>query len=330
MISERLPSPLSPNDVPSSADARSIALDDVQSTVDARGIALERVGVRGLRLPIRFHDAHDRTPVDTVGVFSVWGALEASVRGQHLSRFVTWARDVAMRLSFATAEEELDALSARLDVGSSVGFAVDFPWFIERAAPASGERAPVAYDVHFEAERHAATDGGGAPRVVLRPRVRVPLTSLCPCSKAVSDFGAHNQRGFLTVELELAPLGAGRCAAGRSNVFDAPYGPGMDGEGRSRGGVSIRTMVDRAEGASSSPVYALLKRTDERYVTMQAYTHPAFVEDLARDALAAWRDDARVRAARVEAETLESIHAHDAFSVASFRREGVVASVPVE
>lgn len=277
-------------------------LDDIQAAPDARGVPLQRVGVRSLRYPVRFADIDDGAGTATTGVFAVYASLDASVRGQHLSRFVAWVRDWAGRLSISAAPAMLDELAHRLNGSATprptAGFRVDFPWFLDRAAPAGGERAQVAYDGHFAGEWPAAAK---APRCWLG--ARVPVTSLCPCSKAVSDFGAHNQRGHIDIRLELAV----RPRAG-------------EGGGFAVAAVGLAEIIARTEAAGSSPVYSLLKRVDERVVTMRAYEHPAFVEDLARAAVLPWRDDERVVSGRAAAQTQESIHAHDAFAEAAWAR----------
>jgi GTP cyclohydrolase I len=169
----------------------------------------------------------------------------------------------------------LDAESARIEVR--------FPYFLERRAPVSGVPALVDYQCAFVGEMN-----GGDMDFVLG--VDVPVTSLCPCSKAISEYGAHNQRGFLRIETRSTEI------------------------------VWIEELIEVAEASASTPVYALLKREDERLLTMQAYDNPVFVEDMVRNAAVRLREDARVTWFRVRAENHESIHNHNAFAQLSFSR----------
>jgi GTP cyclohydrolase I len=167
---------------------------------------------------------------------------------------------------------------------------VEFPYFLERGAPVSGARSLMEYECCFQAESE-----GDAEDFVLS--VRVPVTSLCPCSKEISEYGAHNQRGYLTLEVRTVRA----------------TGPG-------EGFVWIEELVEVAEQAASAPVYPLLKREDERHVTMQAYDNPVFVEDMVRNVAVQLRADPRVAWFRVHAVNHESIHNHGAFARIEWRR----------
>jgi len=187
----------------------------------------------------------------------------------------------------ATTSQVLAALArevqTRLD-SASARIGLDFPYFVHRAAPVTGGTAPVEYGGRLHAEARDT--------VTLRVGVRVPIASLCPCSKEISDYGAHNQRGYVDIDVV--------CADGAT--------------------VWIEDLIGAAEGAASAPVYALLKRPDERFVTMQAYENPAFVEDIARDVAVTLREDARIESFVVTVRNLESIHAHDAVATIRGRR----------
>jgi GTP cyclohydrolase I len=174
-------------------------------------------------------------------------------------------------------------LQTRLDT-TAARIGLDFPYFVDRSAPVTGGSAPVEYTgrLHVEA-RHGVT---------LRVGVQVPIASLCPCSKEISDYGAHNQRGYVDIDV-------------------------ICGDGTT---VWIEDLIGAAEDAASAPVYALLKRPDERFVTMQAYENPAFVEDIARDVAVTLREDARIESFVVTVRNLESIHAHDAVATIRGRR----------
>lgn len=176
----------------------------------------------------------------------------------------------------------LHDLKARLEA-KTTRVEARFPYFIERAAPISGAKALMDYDCAFIAESRAEGDA-------FTLSVRVPVTSLCPCSKAISDYGAHNQRGHVT--LDVRPV-------------EGEGGPAL---------IWIEELIEIAEASASAPVYALLKRPDERHVTMQAYDNPAFVEDMVREAAARLKVDPRVAGFRVHVVNHESIHNHGAFA----------------
>jgi MptA/FolE2 family GTP cyclohydrolase len=154
---------------------------------------------------------------------------------------------------------------------------LEFPYFLERSTPISGLRSVNDYEGRLVAEVNG-------PRSQLEVGVRVPVASLCPCSKEISDYGAHNQRGYVDLDV--------RCSS------EHP--------------VWLQDLVEVAEGCGSAPIYTLLKRVDERHVTMEAYDNPAFVEDIARDAALALRGDGRVEAFTVRVANQESIHNHEA------------------
>jgi GTP cyclohydrolase I len=178
----------------------------------------------------------------------------------------------------------LEDLKNRLEAESS-RIELQFPYFLERTAPVSGEKGIIDYDCWFIGEAN-----GGEIDFVMR--VKVPVATLCPCSKSVSDYGAHNQRGYFDIELR-----SSRKANGDFNF------------------IWIEEIVEIAERSASGPVYALLKRADERYVTMHAYNNPVFVEDMVRNVASILIDDERVSWFRVRAENHESIHNHNAFAL---------------
>lgn len=185
--------------------------------------------------------------------------------------------------------ERLNAQSARVEVR--------FPYFLERVAPASGQSALLDYDCTFVAE-------ADSDKLDFLMKLTVPVTTLCPCSKAISDYGAHNQRGYLTIDLKPAQGSDGH--------------PAM---------VWIEELVAVAESSASAPVYPLLKRIDERHVTMQAYDNPVFVEDIVRNVAVKLRADERVAAFTVECVNHESIHNHSAYARTSWDRSRGSASL---
>ena len=257
-------------------------IEDVQSRADHRMIPIDRVGVNDIQYPIRVMD-RDGNLQSTVANLSMSVDLPHDVKGTHMSRFIEILNAYEDELGIDTLASILGTIRERLGA-SSARVEADFPYFLTRIAPVSGSKALMNYHCWLLGESGANKDD-----YVLS--VRVPVTSLCPCSKEISDFGAHNQRGFLTIEA-------------RSKI-------------RSDGTVEPMCMedfIDVAEQSASSPVYTLLKRPDERYVTMQAFENPVFVEDMVRTVASKLKNDERLSWFSVHAENQESIHNHNAFA----------------
>ncbi len=248
-------------------------LPDHAAEPDARGIPIDRVGIRGLAYPIVVWDRANRTQA-TVATIDASVTLPADVKGTHMSRFVEVLNGVRGELSLKNLPDVLAAIQRRLEA-EDAQLDVRFPYFVERRAPVSGVASLMSYQAGFHARR-----SGGCFQFTLS--VRVPVTTLCPCSKAVSAYGAHNQRGLVDVEIR---------------------GPDF---------LWIEDVVDAVEACASAPLYALLKREDEKWVTERAYDNPRFVEDLVRDVTAALRP--RATWLRVSVENLESIHNHSAWA----------------
>ncbi len=261
---------------------------DVQSRPDERGIELDRVGVTDLLYPIVVLDrARERQSTNARFTMSV--SLPHHFKGTHMSRFVEVLNEHRGEFTMHTMPRMLDALCARLEA-TSARIEAQFHYFVERAAPVSGARGLMDYDCSFLGEvREGTTD------FVLS--VRVPVTSLCPCSKEISDYGAHNQRGTISIDVRAMPDDSGRSQL-----------------------VWIEDLIEVAERSASAPVYPLLKRSDERHVTMQAYDNPVFVEDMVRNVAVALRSDKRVAWCAVTATNVESIHNHSAFARTEWRR----------
>ena len=256
---------------------RAIIMPDVQSSADTRHIPIQRVGIRGVRHPMQVQAA-DGSVVATVANWTLTVALPAEEKGTHMSRFVALLeryRAIAMTpASFrAMATEMLPLLHAEHgDITAA------FPFFINKSAPISGVQSLMDYEVQWIAR----AEGGDAELEVV---VQVPVTSLCPCSKAISQYGAHNQRSHVTV----------------SAVLNED--------------ISLETLIRLIEDEGSCEVWGLLKRPDEKYVTERAYDNPKFVEDLVRDVAARLTAHPAVLRYRVEAENFESIHNHSAYAV---------------
>jgi GTP cyclohydrolase FolE2 len=258
-------------------------MEDVQSSPDPRGLLLEKAGVSGLRLPVVAFGQ------GTVASIALSVSVPATQRGAHMSRFlpVLDAHREALDLPrvlrlLADLQTALDAERADLELR--------FPFFRDKAAPISGERGLMAYDAVIRGTAWT----GHAPHLSLEAIVAV--ASLCPCSKAISDYGAHNQRGHVHVEIE-------------PTIADGAPAP-----------IGLDDLVTVAERHASTPLYPVLKRPDERHVTMLAYDRPAFVEDMTRGVALDLREDPRVAAFRVRVVNQESIHDHDAFAELSWRR----------
>jgi GTP cyclohydrolase IB len=255
-------------------------LADVQSSVEARGIELDDVGISGLRYPVCVEMA-DGSRQNTVCDARLSVALAADVRGTHMSRFVELL-DQAAVISPSAMIGIVGELASLLEAAvASVD--VTFPLFIRRAAPVTGRSALLAIDCRLCASH-------GASGASLRIGARMPVTSLCPCSKEISDYSAHSQRGYVAV-----------------TALDASWRLGEDG-------LWPDELLEVCDEAASAPIYPILKRPDERHVTMLAYDRPAFVEDLARDVAVALRDEQRIDGFEVEVVNQESIHDHQAFA----------------
>jgi GTP cyclohydrolase IB len=260
-------------------DIADVVLPDVQAAYDDRGVHIQEVGVDQLSYPIDVL-ARDGGRQRTIAEVELVASLSADVRGTHMSRFVEVLDEFHDDISLNGAAAMAGAIRDRL-AAHSARVAMRFPLFFVREAPVSRETARMRVDCRLD-----VTANGAAPSVVLA--VSAPITSLCPCSKEISDYGAHSQRGRVEIEVELAGSGHG-----------VPE-------------VWPDELLDVIDGASSAPIYPLLKRPDERYVTMQAYDNPAFVEDVARDIAVALRDDRRIKRYSISVANEESIHDHRA------------------
>jgi len=268
-------------------------LPDHAAERDERALPINEVGIRDLRTPITVWDKA-RSKQDTVATLSMSVGLPADVKGTHMSRFVEILHDYRGELSLRTVPELLASVQRRLEAHDAY-ISASFPYFLERRAPVSQVASLMDYDCRFEASRKGETMD-----FVLS--VQVPVTTLCPCSKAVSRYGAHNQRGLVDVSLR----------------FD--------------GMVWIEDVVAAVEKCASAPLYALLKREDEKYVTELAYENPRFVEDLLREVVLSLRALPGVRWLEVSAENLESIHNHSAWGRITWSQddEAPATTDPVE
>jgi GTP cyclohydrolase I len=259
-----------------------MTLIDVQALPDTRGVDLDEVGVEGLRYPVLVCDGQGNKR-DTVATMTMSVDVAGEVKGAHLSRFVEVLHAWRDQLSAASMVLMTDDLRRRMGSDRATASSA-FVYFLERQAPATGAVSFMDYPCMVS----AAVSRTGC---VVQLRAEVAVTSVCPCSKAISDRGAHNQRGRITIGVELADPD---------------------------GGLWFDELIDIAERSASSPLYALLKRADERQVTMAAYDNPVFVEDMARNVVVALRHDRRVARASVRVVNDESIHNHAAFAQVSW------------
>jgi GTP cyclohydrolase FolE2 len=262
------------------APAAGVTLPDVQSSPDRRNIAIQQVGVRGVRYPVQIATAHGAQP--SVGTFQMTVGLPPEVKGTHMSRFIELLEAHREPLDAQQLGVLLHRMLVRLHA-SEGAITVQFPYFVRKSAPVSGVESLMDYEVTLHAAQRSDT-------LVLTQTVMVPVTSLCPCSKEIANYGAHNQRSHVTISATL------------------------------RGELGLDEQIRIAETAASCELWGLLKRPDEKFVTERAYDHPKFVEDLVRDvALALERDD-RVAAYTVESENFESIHNHSAYALVQGRK----------
>ena len=258
------------------ADVTPIA--DVQASADTRNLAIDKVGIKQIRHPVRVRDRSEGEQ-HTVATFDMFVELPHNFKGTHMSRFVEILNQREREISVRSFKVMLREMNQRLD--SERGhIEMSFPFFVTKKAPVSGVESMVDYQVTLIGE----IDAGRTSTII---KVMVPVTSLCPCSKQISDYGAHNQRSHVTVSV-------------RTNAF-----------------VWIEELIDVVENEASCEVYGLLKRPDEKYVTERAYDNPKFVEDMVRDVAARFNSDERIEVYTIEAENFESIHNHSAYAMIS-------------
>jgi GTP cyclohydrolase I len=252
-------------------------IPDTQSERDERHLAIQRVGVKDVRYPLRLRVAG--VEQQTAALWSLDVALPAEKKGTHMSRFVAWLDGQSQALDAAELARQLELMLTLL--GATEGrIEARFSFFIRTRAPVSGLQSLLDYAGAFIAERK---DG----QTSIWFEVGVPVKSLCPCSKEISDYGAHNQRSLVTIRVELAALPAA---------------------------VEWHELVRFAEESASCEIWPMLKRADEKWVTERAYENPKFVEDLVRDVALRLNADARIGRYRVDVENFESIHNHSAWA----------------
>ena len=254
-----------------------MTIPDMQSGTDTRNITIDKVGVKGIQYPIIVDDRTNGTQ-HTVAELNIYVELSPHKRGTHMSRFL----EVLNRYHEASLISHLDKFLAEVrDTLKADAAYVDirFPYFVEKQAPVSKISSLLNYQCHFQA--------GFKDELELWIGVRVPVTTLCPCSKEISEAGAHNQRSEITIQVCYREF------------------------------VWLEELIELAESAASCPIYPLLKRVDEKYVTEKAYNNPKFVEDIVRELTQKLTADPRITAFHIESDNFESIHNHNAYAMVS-------------
>ncbi len=251
-------------------------IPDVQSSADTRQIAINKVGIKSIRHPIKVQDKSEGIQ-HTIATFNMYVGLPHNFKGTHMSRFVQILNSHEREISVENFPVMLREMVERLEAETG-HIEMNFPFFINKTAPVSGVQSLLDYDVTLLGD---IRDG----EIVTSVKVVVPVTSLCPCSKKISERGAHNQRSHVTV-------------TARTNEF-----------------MWIEELIQLVESEASCELYGLLKRPDEKYVTERAYDNPKFVEDMVRDVAARLNAEARIDAYVVESENFESIHNHSAYAL---------------
>ncbi|MFA7281618.1 MAG: GTP cyclohydrolase FolE2 [Sterolibacterium sp.] len=261
-----------------------MAIPDVQGSTDSRQLPINQVGIKSIRHPVRVLDKSDGVQ-HTIAMFNMYVGLPHNFKGTHMSRFVEILNTNETEVSVENFESMLRDMVTRLEAETG-HVEMSFPYFINKQAPVSKVKSLMDYEVCFIGEILA----GGVYRQTTK--VLVPATSLCPCSKKISERGAHNQRSHITV-------------TATTNSF-----------------IWIEDLVQMVETQASCELYGLLKRPDEKYVTERAYDNPKFVEDMVRDVAGVLNADSRIDAYTVEAENFESIHNHSAYALIQKDKRG--------
>lgn len=252
------------------------AIPDVQSSQDKRKIAINKVGIKDIRHPVQVKDRSGQVQ-HTVANFNMYVDLPHHFKGTHMSRFVEILNSHEQEITVQSLRTMLSEMTERLDAENG-HIEMSFTYFVNKAAPVSGVKSLLDYEVTFYGER---VNGKNTVSV----KVVVPVTSLCPCSKKISEYGAHNQRSHVTVNVKTEDF------------------------------IWIEDIIDIVEKEASCELYGLLKRPDEKYVTERAYDNPKFVEDMVRDVAARLNEDERVLSYVLESENFESIHNHSAYAL---------------
>ena len=257
-------------------------IPDIQNSRDTRHISIDKVGIKDIKHPVVVKDRSGREQ-HTVANFNMYVDLPDQYKGTHMSRFVEILNNHEYEITVKSFKRMIEEMTELLNAQSG-NIKMTFPYFMNKAAPVSGVTSLMDYVVSFIGKIK-----NGKPKVLVK--VQVPVTSLCPCSKKISDYGAHNQRSCITA-----------CVKMRDFIW-------------------IEELIEVIEKVASCELYGLLKRPDEKYVTEKAYDNPKFVEDLVRDIAVEFNNDERIAAYTVESENFESIHNHSAYAMLKFDKD---------
>jgi GTP cyclohydrolase IB len=253
-------------------------LPDTQNTKDMRNIVINQVGIKDILHPINFVNRNNESH-PSVANFTMTVELPANVKGTHMSRFIEILNDGECNFGVESFMDLVQTVADKLESTDALVI-VEFPFFRNKKAPSSGVQSLLDYQATLTG---SVVDG----KSELTLKVVVPVTSLCPCSKSISKYGAHNQRSHITIEAK---------AAKGSIIY-------------------LEDLIDLAEQKASSELYAILKRDDEKVVTERAYENPAFVEDIVRDIAVELNSDKKINYYCLESENFESIHNHSAYAL---------------
>lgn len=258
------------------------SIPDVQNSKDNRNIAINKVGIKDIRHPISISDRSGNLQ-NTVAMFNMYVYLPEHYKGTHMSRFIKIINDQNKAINIQSFSQMLEEMVVMLEAKSG-DVEIRFPFFVNKTAPISGVQSMLDYDVTFIGK----IENG---KVDIRIKVVIPVTSLCPCSKSISEYGAHNQRSHVTVNAKI------------------------------NGELWIQDIIDAVEEQASCELFSLLKRPDEKYVTERAYDNPKFVEDMVRDIAGKLNTIDNIRAYELESENFESIHNHSAYALISHNKD---------
>lgn len=257
-------------------------IPDIQNSRDTRKIPIDKVGIKDIKHPVVVSDRSGGEQ-HTVARFNMYVNLPHDFKGTHMSRFVEILNNNEYEITVKSFKDMIRKMTESLNAQSG-HIEMNFPYFMNKSAPVSGVQSLMDYEVTF-----IGKIVNGKPTTLVK--VVVPVTSLCPCSKKISDYGAHNQRSHITVNV------------------------------RTRDFVWIEELIESVEKVASCELFGLLKRPDEKYVTERAYNNPKFVEDIVRDVAVEFNKDDRIAAYTVESENFESIHNHSAYAMLSLDKE---------
>ncbi len=249
-------------------------MEDIQNLKDHRNIDIDQVGVKGIRYPITVLDKNNGTQ-QTVAKINMYVSLPRHYKGTHMSRFVEVLNEHSKRISLQNFTEILEEVKSRLNA-KSAHMEITFPYFVNKMAPVTGSEGLMEYKCTFMGSLNKVID--------IVTIIHVPISTLCPCSKEISEYGAHNQRGIVTLKVRFKKF------------------------------ILIEDLIRLVEDTASSEVFSVLKREDEKFVTEKAYQNPMFVEDIVRDISLKLNNDPNITWFAVESENFESIHNHNAYA----------------